>query len=59
MPHDHCPPSRRGHSWRALSPEDLPRGTVPKIDPTLRLCSRCGARGRVNNQGVICLMEAQ
>lgn len=59
MPHDHCPPSRRGHSWRELSPTDLPPGSVTprKIDPALRICKHCGARGRVSNQGVVHLME--
>lgn len=60
MPHNHCPPSRRGHSWRELTPDDLPHdSTVPrKIDPALRICKRCGARGRVSDQGVVHLMEA-
>jgi hypothetical protein len=55
MPHDHCPPSRRGHSWRELTLGDLPRGSIAalKIAPAFRVCKRCGALGSVNNQGVI------
>lgn len=60
MSHHHCPPSRRGHSWRPLLLDDLPRGSAAprKIDPALRICKRCGARGRVSDQGVVHLMEA-
>jgi hypothetical protein len=59
VPHNHCPPSRRGHAWRALTLGDLPRGSVTalKIAPALRVCKRCGARGRVSNQGVIHVVE--
>jgi hypothetical protein len=55
MPHNHCPPSRRGHSWRPLRPDDLTRGSVAarEIDPALRVCKRCGARGRVSDQGLV------
>ena len=59
MPHDHCPPSRRGHSWRSLQPDDLPRDPAGhKIDPALRICRRCGARGCVSDQGIVHLTEA-
>jgi hypothetical protein len=59
MPHDQCPPSRRGHSWRELTAADLPRRTVAELlVPALRLCKRCGALGRVSKQGVIHVMEA-
>lgn len=55
MPHDHCPPSRRGHSWRPLCAADLPRGAPSArwIDPALRICKRCGAQGRVSDQGIV------
>ena len=60
MPHDQCPPSRRGHSWRELTFADLPRGSIAaiKIAPALRVCKRCGAIGRVSDQGVIHVMGA-
>jgi len=45
-----CPPSRRGHTWRELSPSQ----TVLAQDLLReRICARCGARGRVNKQGLI------
>ena len=54
MPHDHCPPSRRGHSWREATLEDLPRTRAAyEAAPALRICTRCGTIGRVSNQGVI------
>jgi hypothetical protein len=56
MPHNQCPPSRRGHAWREVTADDLPRGE--KIDLALRVCKRCGKRGRVSNQGVIHAVEA-
>jgi hypothetical protein len=59
MSHEHCPPSRRGHSWRELTSADLPRRAVADlVTPALRLCKRCGALGRVSNQGVIHVVEA-
>jgi len=60
MPHDQCPPSRRGHSWRELTLADLPRGSIAalKIAPALRICKRCNALGRVSSQGVIHVVEA-
>ena len=59
MPHDQCPPSQRGHSWRELAQADLPSRTVAELlNPTLRLCKRCGALGRVSKQGVIHVVEA-
>ena len=60
MPHDQCPPSRRGHSWRELTRVDLvdlPRGSVA-IAAALRLCKRCGTLGRVDSQGIIRIVEA-
>lgn len=59
MPHDQCPPSKRGHSWREMHLADLPRGSIAvlKIAPALRLCKKCGALGRVNNQGVVHVIE--
>ena len=60
MPHDQCPPSRRGHSWRELRFDELTRRSIatPKIALTLRICKRCGARGRVSDQGVIHVVES-
>lgn len=59
MPHDHCPPSRRGHSWRELRFDELPRGSIAalKITPAIRVCSRCGKPGRIDAQGRIVVME--
>lgn len=59
MPRDHCPPSRRGHTWRELRLDDLPRGSIAalKIAPALRVCKRCDALGRVSDQGVIHVVE--
>ena len=55
MPHDHCPPSRRGHSWRELSCRVPPSDGGPTVKDLVegRVCKRCGALGRVNQQGVI------
>lgn len=60
MPHNQCPPSRRGHAWRELTLDDLPRGSIAalKIDAALRVCKRCDKLGRVSNQGVIRVVEA-
>lgn len=49
MPHDHCPPSLRGHTWKEV-PLDAPSAGRQN---DLRRCGRCGARGRVNKQGLI------
>jgi hypothetical protein len=59
VPRDHCPPSRRGHTWRELTLADLPRGSIAalKIAPALRVCERCGALGRISGQGVIHTIE--
>jgi hypothetical protein len=59
MPHDQCPPSRRGHAWRELTLADLPRGSIAalKIAPALRVCKRCEKLGRISNQGVIHVVE--
>jgi hypothetical protein len=61
MPHNQCPPSRRGHSWREMIPADLPCLSAPpaRIDPALRICKRCGTRGIVSPQGIVRLMETQ
>jgi len=54
MPHDQCPPSRRGHTWKALP---LSKG-IPAGDwLEMRQCARCGANGRVSKQGVIHVVE--
>ena len=58
MPHDHCPPSRRGHSWRELRSDELSRGSITALEiPAIRVCSRCGKLGRVDAQGRIIVME--
>jgi hypothetical protein len=38
-----------------MIPADLPRlsGAATKIDPALRICKRCGARGIVSAQGIV------
>jgi hypothetical protein len=53
MPHNQCPPSRRGHTW------NKPSWNEPAIqgDPAIRICQKCGQLGRVNKQGVIYAME--
>ncbi len=53
MPHDQCPPSKRGHTWREA------RTRRANVDADLRVCQRCGALGRVNSQGVVLLVTAQ
>jgi len=65
MPHNQCPPSRRGHTWRELTvtdqlgPKLAPDMTADlKIGSPLRRCKQCGALGRVSNQGVIHVVEA-
>jgi hypothetical protein len=57
MSHHHCPPSRRGHSWQTLPRVPLSKGPPTLRDLELRTCTRCGALGRVSNQGVIHLVE--
>lgn len=54
MPHDQCPPSRRGHTWNKPTFEDL----ASMADPEIRVCKRCGKLGRVNKSGVIYAVEA-
>lgn len=58
MPHDQCPPSRRGHTWREL-PLVPPSQGGPTIRELveMRTCARCGAIGRVNPQGVVILVD--
>jgi hypothetical protein len=56
MGRDHCPPSRRGHTWREARLEDLVVFGVA-MHPALRVCKRCGKLGRVNKQGMICTLE--
>ena len=60
MPHDQCPPSKRGHSWRELTLADLPRGSIAAltIAPALRICRRCSTLGRVSAQGVVHVVES-
>lgn len=55
MPRNHCPPSRRGHSWRELRSDELPRESIAALKgaPALRVCVRCGKPGRVDSQGRI------
>ena len=58
MPHDQCPPSHRGHTWRALTRADLPRGSIAALEMlALRICQRCDKLGRISNQGVIHVVE--
>ena len=52
-PRTHCPPSRRGHAWRELGPDDLARLGAAPDRLALRVCRGCGRIGRVNSQGVI------
>ena len=54
MPRNHCPPSRRGHTWHKPTFEEL----ASMDDPATRVCERCGKLGRVNKQGVIYAVEA-
>jgi hypothetical protein len=53
MPHDQCPPSRRGHAWREPDISDLSILGAAIDDLALRVCKRCGKLGRVNKSGVI------
>jgi hypothetical protein len=53
VPHDHCPPNLRGHTWKPL-----PQVKGEPWIPELRKCARCGALGRVSKQGIIHVMEA-
>jgi hypothetical protein len=65
MPHNQCPPSRRGHSWSEVPVTDQRTLQLPHESstvainsaPDLRLCKRCGALGRVSSQGVIHVVE--
>lgn len=60
MPRDHCPPSKRGHSWRELRFDELPKGSIAalKVAVAVRVCKRCEALGRISSQGVIHVMES-
>jgi hypothetical protein len=60
MPHDQCPPSRRGHSWRELTVADLPSGSSDALRAAaaLRICARCCTFGRVDSQGIVRIVEA-
>jgi hypothetical protein len=60
MPHNQCPPSRRGHTWRELRSSELPRGSIAvlKVAAAIRVCDRCGTPGRVDGQGVIHVIDA-
>jgi len=57
VPHDHCPPSRRGHAWREL-PLVPPSEGGPTIRELyeLRRCLRCAAIGRVDAWGRIVIV---
>lgn len=59
VPHDCCPPSRRGHTWREPISADAPILGDAIRDRANRVCKRCGKLGRVNKQGLICAVEAQ
>jgi len=58
MSHHHCPPSKRGHTWKELPlvPPSQGGPTIREL-AELRKCARCNALGRVNKQGVICVVE--
>ena len=56
MPHNQCPPSRRGHAWRESRLDDLAILSAAIGDSALRICKRCGKLGRVNKQGMICVV---
>jgi len=56
MPHNQCPPSRRGHAWRELSRIDGPLMKLPNA-LEIRICKRCQVLGRVSSQGVIHVVE--
>jgi hypothetical protein len=60
MPHNQCPPSRRGHSWRELTVVDLPSGSSDALRAAaaLRICKCCNAFGRVDSQGIVRVVEA-
>lgn len=58
MPHDHCYPSRRGHTWREPDPAMLPDRPRRQL-ADLRVCQRCGVFGRINSQGVILIVTMQ
>jgi hypothetical protein len=51
MPHNQCPPSRRGHAWKEVS--SVPPSLVPAHPAELRQCARCGCHGKVNKQGIV------
>lgn len=62
MPHDQCPGSRRGHTWKDHLPEtSVFRGWNARLSKNLalRICARCGARGTVNSQGVVDVIEGR
>ena len=54
VPRSKCPGNRRGHTWKEL-PLDAHSTFYGQYD--LRRCGRCGARGRVNKQGLIDIVE--
>ena len=54
MPHNWCPPSRRGHTWREANATNLEAVREITLDRrAIRVCKRCGKLGCVNGQGVI------
>ena len=51
-----CLPERRYHSWKkSLPASHLFRAWNVRLnaDPSLRVCDKCGATGRVDSQGVV------
>lgn len=57
-----CPPSRRGHRWRELTPSER-RVVAPRLLELcvafMRTCRNCGVLGFVNDQGLITRCDAQ
>ncbi len=55
-----CLPKRVYHSWKARLPmTSVFRAWNVRLDadPSLRLCDKCGAQGRVSDQGVVSEIE--
>ena len=57
MPRNHCPPSRRGHTWREPNLDALALLGAAVNRHAIRVCKRCGKLGCVNKQGVIYAVE--
>ena len=58
MPRNHCPPSRRGHTWKELPRVSSESGLTIRDRLELRTCGRCGVLGRISKHGVIHVVEA-